>query len=309
MNILTGRRLLNAAFVRFSSTYRTVNVGQPFTAAHRVYLEKDGKVVSPFHDIPLYAEGAKEKSIVNMVVEIPRWTNAKVEISTGEKYNPLKQDIKKGKPRFVRNCFPYKGYIWNYGALPQTWEDPTYIHAETNAKGDNDPIDVIEIGEAIGKQGEIKQVKVLGVMAMLDEGETDWKVLAIDVNDPMASKVNDVKDVDQHFPGLIDATRTFFRVYKVPDGKPENTFAFNGECKDKAYAHSVVEETHEAWKRLIQGKVPCTTDTYKLDVHNMTVENSPYRLETDQVTLIKEDAVHTVKEEDVAEYDPKWYFV
>lgn len=27
-------------------------------------------------------------------------------------------------------------------------------------------------------------------MAMLDEGETDWKVLAIDVNDPMASKVN-----------------------------------------------------------------------------------------------------------------------
>lgn len=72
----------------------------------------------------------------------------------------------------------------------QTWEDPTYIHAETNAKGDNDPIDVIEIGEAIGKQGEIKQVKVLGVMAMLDEGETDWKVLAIDVNDPMSSKVN-----------------------------------------------------------------------------------------------------------------------
>lgn len=44
-------------------------------------IEKDGKVVSPFHDIPLYAEGAKEKSIVNMVVEIPRWTNAKVEVT------------------------------------------------------------------------------------------------------------------------------------------------------------------------------------------------------------------------------------
>lgn len=43
----------------------------------------------------------------------------------------------------------------------------------------------------------------------------------------------DVKDVDRYFPGLIDATRTFFRVYKVPDGKPENTFAFNGDCKDK----------------------------------------------------------------------------
>lgn len=33
--------------------------------------------------------------------------------------NPIKQDIKKGKVRFVKNSFPYKGYIWNYGALPQ----------------------------------------------------------------------------------------------------------------------------------------------------------------------------------------------
>lgn len=102
----------------------------------------------------------------------------------------MKQDIKKGKPRFVRNCFPYKGYIWNYGALPQTWEDPNHIHSETMAKGDNDPIDVIEIGQAIAQPGQVKQVKVLGVMAMLDEGETDWKVLAIDINDPMAHQVN-----------------------------------------------------------------------------------------------------------------------
>jgi inorganic pyrophosphatase len=33
--------------------------------------------------------------------------------------NPIKQDIKKGKLRFVKNVFPHKGYIWNYGALPQ----------------------------------------------------------------------------------------------------------------------------------------------------------------------------------------------
>jgi hypothetical protein len=29
------------------------------------------------------------------------------------------QDTKKGKLRFVRNCFPHKGYLWNYGAFPQ----------------------------------------------------------------------------------------------------------------------------------------------------------------------------------------------
>lgn len=52
-----------------------------------------------------------------MVVEIPRWTNAKMEISKTESFNPILQDTKKGKLRFVRNCFPHKGYLWNYGYL------------------------------------------------------------------------------------------------------------------------------------------------------------------------------------------------
>ena len=47
---------------------------------------------SPFHDIPWQA-GDK---IYNMVVEVPRWTNAKMEIATKEKMNPIKQDVKKG---------------------------------------------------------------------------------------------------------------------------------------------------------------------------------------------------------------------
>ena len=42
-----------------------------------------------------------------------------VQISKEEFLNPIKQDIKKGKLRFVRNCFPHKGYLWNYGAFPR----------------------------------------------------------------------------------------------------------------------------------------------------------------------------------------------
>lgn len=61
-------------------------------------------------------------------------------------------------------------------AFPQTWEDPNATHPETKAKGDNDPLDVCEIGESVGYVGQIKQVKILGIMALLDEGETDWKV-------------------------------------------------------------------------------------------------------------------------------------
>ncbi|KAI8987970.1 inorganic diphosphatase [Mycotypha africana] len=307
--LLQNKTSMNKAFVRFSSTFKTVHVGKPFTASHRVYYEKDGQIISPWHDVPLYSD-EKNKHIVNMIVEIPRWTNSKVEIAVDEKFNPLKHDIKKGKPRFVRNCFPCVGYSWNYGALPQTWEDPTYVHNDTFAKGDNDPIDVLDIGEAIAKQGEVKQVKVLGIMALLDEGETDWKVISIDTRDPLADKLNNIQDVQEHFPGLIDTTRKFFRVYKVPDGKPENAFAFNGECKDKDYAHSVIEETHEAWKRLIQNKVLSTKDTKGIGLANISVKNSPYKEEPQRVTdTIKEEKFEFEQEKDNEHYDSRWYFV
>lgn len=118
-------------------------------------------------------------------------------------------------------------------SLRQTWEDPNVIHQETKAKGDNDPLDVCEIGELVGYTGQIKQVKVLGVMALLDEDETDWKIIVIDVNDPLAPKLNDIEDVERHLPGLLRATNEWFRIYKIPDGKPENQFAFSGECKNK----------------------------------------------------------------------------
>jgi len=33
--------------------------------------------------------------------------------------------------------------------------------------------------------------------------------------------------------GLLQATNEWFRIYKIPTGKPENQFAFNGEAKNK----------------------------------------------------------------------------
>jgi inorganic pyrophosphatase len=77
-------------------------------------------VVSPWHDVPLLASSpTASPQIFNMIVEIPRWTNSKQEVSKEENYNPIKQDIKKGKLRFVRNCFPHHGYPFTYGAIPQ----------------------------------------------------------------------------------------------------------------------------------------------------------------------------------------------
>ncbi|KAG0002205.1 Inorganic pyrophosphatase [Entomortierella chlamydospora] len=288
------------------SAYSTRVIGAPNTLEHRVYIEKDGAPVSAFHDIPLYANEAK--NVYNMIVEIPRWSNAKLEISKDEEFNPIKQDVKKGKLRFVRNCFPHKGYIWNYGALPQTWEDPTHIDKDTNARGDNDPLDVCEIGEQVGYTGQIKQVKALGVMALLDEGETDWKVIVIDVKDPLADQLNDIADVERVFPGLIDATRDWFRIYKKPDGKPENEFAFNGAAKDKAYATKVIEETNVAWKRLISGEIPAKAEAYDVKVSNLHVQDSPHRVAADHEVVKSIPAASAKPAAPIDASIDKWFF-
>jgi len=36
--------------------------------------------------------------------------------------------------------------------------------------GDNDPIDVLEIGSRVSNRGDVVQVKVLGTVALIDEG-------------------------------------------------------------------------------------------------------------------------------------------
>lgn len=205
-----------------------------------------------------------------MVVEIPRWTNAKMEISTKEPLNPIKQDVKKGELRYVRNPFPHKGYIWNYGAIPQTWEDPNHLDEATGRKGDNDPIDVLEIGSRVANRGEVLKVKVLGVMALIDEGETDWKVIAIDVEDALADQLNDIEDVEMLMPGLIRATHEWLKIYKIPDGKPPNEFEFGGEPKNREFAERIIAETHRYWKELVSG----STNESELVLKNTQLENS-----------------------------------
>mmetsp|Transcript_38893 Transcript_38893/g.153806 ORF Transcript_38893/g.153806 Transcript_38893/m.153806 type:complete len:93 (-) Transcript_38893:722-1000(-) len=64
-----------------------------------------------------------------------------MEIATEEANNPIKQDVKKGALRFYK----YSDSLVNYGALPQTWEDPNEKNEDTGCNGDNDPVDVIEI--------------------------------------------------------------------------------------------------------------------------------------------------------------------
>jgi inorganic pyrophosphatase len=247
------------------SAYTSRPHGEANTTEWALYFEENGAPVSPFHDIPVWVD--KEKGIANMVVEIPRGTTAKLEINKANPFNPIKQDVKDGKLRQVT----YRGgYPFNYGAIPQTWEDPSVTDADTNAKGDNDPLDVCDISTNQGVTGQIKQVKVLGVWAMLDAGETDWKVLVIDVADPKADKVNSIEDAKREFPGAVEDVFEFLENYKTP---AKNQFAFDGKLLDKAKAVSVIDHTHEYWKKLASLSAADAT-TKKIALHNTKLSNS-----------------------------------
>lgn len=128
-----------------------------------------GDLVSPWHDIPLYA-GIENRW--NMVVEIPRGARAKMEVKTAAPLNPILQDVRSdGSLRFYG-----LDSIVNYGALPQTWEDPSHKDALTGLGGDGDPVDVCEIGSTLASVGDIYPVKIIGALGLIDNGETDWKV-------------------------------------------------------------------------------------------------------------------------------------
>ena len=130
-----------------------------------------------------------------------------------------------------------KGDIFfNYGCFPRTWEDPRHVSKDTGYPGDNDPLDVCEIGIRQIGTGQVRAVKVLGVLAMIDDDETDWKVVAIDVDDRWAPELNDVEDVERLLPGTISLIREWFRTYKIPDGKPPNVFGLEERCMPRAYA-------------------------------------------------------------------------
>ena len=105
----------------------------------------------------------------------------------------------------------------------------------------------------MGKTGQVKEVKILGTFALIDEGETDWKIICIDVNDRLANELSDLDDVERRLPNVLTEIHQWLRDYKTVDGKPQNKFAFDGQPKPKEFAELILKENHEAWKKLMDG--------------------------------------------------------
>lgn len=196
-NMMTTSRAITSRILRhpmFLRGYSSSTSGAAGTTEFRIHFhDENQKTISPWHDIPY-----KSGDYYHFVNEIPKNTKAKMEVATKEKGNPIAQDIKKGKLR------DYHGPIfWNYGCIPQTWENPGVVHPVAKAKGDNDPLDVVEIGSQPLASGSVHKIKVLGVLAMIDDGELDWKVIAIKSDDPLAAQLNDITDVETKLHGTV----------------------------------------------------------------------------------------------------------
>jgi len=271
--------------------------GKEGTLQFCIYFERNGTLVSPWDDIP-YKPAARpplpeqeqqqqpqqpqqpqqqqqqhqlQNHLYNYVVEIPRGTNAKLEIDNNDPpHHPIRQDTRRNQTspttrelRFVPDILGERGYPVNYGSIPQTWSSPD---AETLTEigealiGDGAPIDLCDISSLPVTVGEVRTVEILGSLLLIDEEECDWKVIAIDVLDPeyplfrgvgawtdgvsLEARIDELKR-----PGHVQLIREWFQCYKVPEGKPRNRYGFGGNLIAAPSTSVIIEESHLQWKR------------------------------------------------------------
>lgn len=148
------------------------------------------KPVHPWHDIKI---GDKAPEIVNTIIEIPKDSHIKYEMD--KETGMLKLD------RFLYSAAHYPG---DYGFVPQTvWED-------------GDALDILVITHRPGQSMMLAEVKVIGVLRMIDNGEKDDKIIGVYSKDPRYNQFNDIKDVPAH---MLKEIVHFFETYKQLEGK------------------------------------------------------------------------------------------
>ena len=79
------------------------------------------------------------------------------------------------------------------------------------------------------------EAKVMGVMQMVDQGDSDDKIIAVAANDPGVNHYNNLEELPKHF---FDELRHFFEEYK----KLENKTVIVEEFGDKTTALKVIED-------------------------------------------------------------------
>ena len=89
----------------------------------------------------------------------------------------------------------------------------------------------------------------------MDQGELDWKIIALNAEEARALKIRNMEDFNRTNPGALKEIADWFRTYKTYEGKPENTFGYEGRFLSAERTIEIVHENNQFYKDLIEGKV------------------------------------------------------
>lgn len=154
---------------------------------------------SPWHTVSC---GKNAPGTVNGIIEIPKNNRAKYEL-----------DKDSGLLKLDRVLYSSVYYPANYGFIPQTYCD------------DKDPLDIVVLSQIAIVPMCIVLSKVIGVMRMLDGGESDDKIIAVATHDMSVSHINDISELPEHF---MHELRSFFEDYKKLENKTVKVKEFQG---------------------------------------------------------------------------------
>jgi len=151
---------------------------------------------------------------VNVIIEIPAGSSETWKISPSG--NEITREFKNGQPTKI----DYLAYPCNIGIVPQTMK----------TQENQTPKEVAILGKAISR-GTIIPVKVIGILNI--DRENDDIIIAVPIQSPL-SIVNDLKELDESFPGLTLILKTWFQYYQGENDKIPPSF---GNVKT---AHQIV---------------------------------------------------------------------
>lgn len=121
-----------------------------------------------------------------------------IEISKGGK-NKYELDKETGMLILDRVLYTSTHYPANYGFIPRTYGD------------DKDPLDVLVLcNENIAPMTLVKCYPI-GVIKMVDNNDSDEKIIAIPVKDPSMNVYHDISELPTH---TFEEISHFFEVYK-----------------------------------------------------------------------------------------------
>ena len=93
---------------------------------------------------------------------------------------------------------------------------------------------------------------VLGVVGLIDQGELDCKVLAIEVNEAKERKIRNIEDYNRTNPGAVKEIIEWFRMYKTWEGKKVNKFCWNGEILSVDRTLELIQDSHRQYKSFFE---------------------------------------------------------